>query len=81
MNGYVIYHMKSKHYHDCRVYATLAAAKSAYRHLRNAEEYAITDAEDYFDNIDYEYVGSRGYKVRASTLMSCDPNTDLYWSR
>jgi len=79
MNTFVIYHLKSKHLHDNRCYATLAAAKSAYRHLRNAEEYEITDADNYYENIDYEYVGSRGYTVKASTPRSCDPNTDLYW--
>jgi len=80
MSGFVIYHVKSKYYHNHKIYATLAAAKSAYRHLKNAVEYEITDADNYFNNIDYEYVGSRGYTVKISTPRSCDPNSDLYWS-
>jgi len=77
--SYVIYHLKSKTLWRDRNYTTLAAAKTALRYIRESSEYGITTREDYDLNVDYEYIGSRGYKVRASTPRCCDPNSDLYW--
>ena len=77
---YVIYHVESKCLYMSRSYATKAAAMSAQRHMPDPEEYKLTTERDYYDNIDYEYEGSKGYSVRASTPRCCDPNSDLYWS-
>jgi len=77
---YVVYHLKSKHLHDDRDYASLAAAKAVLRSLRNSDEWEITTRVDYDINVDHEYIGGRGYKVKASTPRCCDPNSDLYWS-
>lgn len=41
---------------------------------------AVMTREAWDREIDYEYVGSKGHKVRLSTPRSCDPNSDLFWS-
>jgi hypothetical protein len=80
MPGYVIYHKKSKHPYADRTYKTLSAVKAVMRHMKHANEYEYTTQEIYDQFIDYEYIGARGVKVRASTPLCCDPNSETYWS-
>ena len=43
-------------------------------------EYAVSELKNYYDNIDYEYTGVNGFKVRCSTPYCCDPNFERYHS-
>ena len=41
---------------------------------------AVMSRKQWDEEIDYEYVGSKGFKVRLSTPYACDPNNERYWS-
>lgn len=66
-------------------FATEAAAKAAITRLANKgkielADWWFADSAYYYDKIDYEYVGARGFKVRCSTPYCCDPNFETYHS-
>lgn len=41
---------------------------------------AVMDRATWDREINQEYVGAKGYKVKLDTPMSCDPNSESYWS-
>ena len=44
------------------------------------EPMAVMDREAWDREINYEYVGSKGHKVKLDTPICCDPNSETYWT-
>lgn len=41
---------------------------------------AVMDKATWDREINREYAGAKGYKVKLDTPISCDPNSESYWS-
>ncbi|NJO58755.1 MAG: hypothetical protein HC836_10530 [Richelia sp. RM2_1_2] len=42
--------------------------------------FSFMSREQWDREVDYEYIGSQGFKTRLSTPACNDPNTETYWS-
>jgi hypothetical protein len=84
--SYVIYHKDTTRIYKNRYFKTEAAAKAARtRSKLDAEQYAISEANLFFDFIENTVVKvnamtGQTYRERANTPDCCSPASETYWS-